>query len=332
MVGGAVCAFLLTPEGGLRAVPDVAALADVSRAARLLRYQLQKAATLPRDYAGRYAAALEVEARGALGGLWELLLAPLAPHLGGMSRLTLVPHGALHGLPFHAFFDRQGGGYALDRWELLYAPSAAVWHVGAKRRRGVPGRLGDPGRALLMGVPDPGLPRIADEIRALCDVLPGARALEGTAATTEAFRAHATGSRLIHLATHALFRPENPLFSGLRFADGWLLARDLYGMRLTGCELATLSACRTGVGRVEAGDELFGLLRGFLAAGARSVAASLWPVDDEATARLMARFYSRLGEAGGDDKAAALCAAAREAREERPHPYYWAPFVLVGER
>ena len=76
--------------------------------------------------------------------------------------------------------------------------------------------------------------------------------------------------------------------------------------------------------------ELFGLLRGFLAAGVRSVAASLWPADDAATAALMVRFYSLL--AGGRTKAAALRTAQREVRDRYPHPYHWAAFALVGER
>ncbi|HLV81725.1 MAG TPA: CHAT domain-containing protein, partial [Chthonomonadaceae bacterium] len=160
-------------------------------------------------------------------------------------------------------------------------------------------------------------------------LFPGAQAFCGAGATVEAFRAHAGHCRRLHLATHALFRSDNPLFSCLRFTDGWLLARDLYEIPLQ-CDLATLSACRTGAAFVASGDELFGLTRGFLSAGARSVAASLWPADDAATAALMARFYTLL--AGGASRAAALRAAQRATRAEYPHPYHWAAFVLAGER
>jgi CHAT domain-containing protein len=81
---------------------------------------------------------------------------------------------------------------------------------------------------------------------------------------------------------------------------------------------------------VEAGDEQFGLVRGFLAAGARAVAASLWPADDAATAALMVSFYTRLAQ--GTPPAAALRAAQQQTREAYPHPYYWAAFVLIGTR
>ena len=107
------------------------------------------------------------------------------------------------------------------------------------------------------------------------------------------------------------------------------MAHDLYGMTLD-CELATLSACRTGAARVEVGDELFGLIRGFLSAGARSVTSSLWAANDAAAAELMARFYGHL--AAGESRAAGLRTAQNELRALLPHPYYWAAFTLTGER
>lgn len=180
-----------------------------------------------------------------------------------------------------------------------------------------------------MGIPAAGIERVAAEVAQLAQVLPEPETYCGENATLAAFHQSAPRSRRIHLATHARFREDNPLFSGLQFADGWLLARDLYDLALE-CDLATLSACDTGVACVEPGDELFGLIRGFLAAGARSVAASLWPADDAATAEAMTRFYALLSE--GQSKASALRAAQRATRERYPHPYHWAAFVLVGQR
>ena len=171
--------------------------------------------------------------------------------------------------------------------------------------------------------------KVNEEVDRLSTILPGAKILRGHEATLAAFHENAEACGLIHLATHGLYRSDNPLFSGLRFADGWLLARDLYDMTLR-CDLATLSACQTGVAHVEAGDELFGLQRGFLAAGARSVAASLWLADDAATGKLMEQFYR--GLASGLSKAAALRTAQRHLLCEYPHPYHWAAFILIGER
>ena len=160
-----------------------------------------------------------------------------------------------------------------------------------------------------MGVPGPGIAHVADEVAQLAETLPDARVFCAEDATLAAFHAHAGSCRLIHLATHALYRADNPLFSGLRFRDGWLLARDLYATTLD-CDLATLSACRTGITAVAPGDELFGLLRGFLAAGARSVAASLWPADDNAATASHGAIYALLRRGESRRRRAARGAAA----------------------
>src|SRR5207237_1534552 len=120
--------------------------------------------------------------------------------------------------------------------------------------------------------------------------------LAGQDATEQAFRRHAPQADVIHLASHAVFRHDNPLFSAIRLADGWLSLYDLYNLRLR-ASLVTLSACETGVNDVLAGDELVGLARGFFQAGAASLVVSLWAVDDASTAALMRHFYAYL-EAG----------------------------------
>ena len=119
-----------------------------------------------------------------------------------------------------------------------------------------------------------------------------------------------------------------PLFSGIRLGDSYLSLYDLYQLRLP-VELFTLSGCATGLNVVAAGDELLGLVRGLLCVGAQSGLLTLWDVDDSSTARLMKSFY-RLMQLSGN-KAQALEAAMREVRDEYPHPYYWAPFMLVGK-
>jgi CHAT domain-containing protein len=134
--------------------------------------------------------------------------------------------------------------------------------------------------------------------------------------------------RLIHIATHGNFRPDNPMFSGIRLSDGYLYLYELYHMQLS-AELVTFSGCATGLNVVAAGDELLGLIRGALYAGARSLMLSLWDVNDRSTAEFMTLFYRRLGQS--KNNAATLGEAAKELRERYPHPYYWAPFVLVGK-
>ena len=367
ITGETVCAWIITPDA-LHVVPDVARVEEVTYAARRWRYQLQQV-HWGGDFAVRQAARFQSGAEDALRSLYDLLLRPLADYLTADS-LIVVPHGLLHGLPFHAFYD--GDAPALERWDFLTAPSAALWHTRACRRPAAPGakkagalpanlyaaipaddaRAAEkaetnaaletgrananaapeakipPGKtALLMGIATPELPHVAEELQGIDGIVSNATVLQGEAATLAAFRAHAPHCRLLHLATHALYREDNPLFSGLQCADGWLLARDLYGMKLH-CELAVLSACQTGVAFVEPGEELFGLVRGFLAAGAHTVAASLWPADDRATACLMERFYTYWQ--AGFPKAAALRMAQQATRRRFPHPYHWAAFLLVG--
>ena len=117
------------------------------------------------------------------------------------------------------------------------------------------------------------------------------------------------------------------MFSAIRLADSYLSLFDLYHMNFP-VELLTLSGCVTGLNVVAEGDEVLGLARGLLYAGARSLLLSLWDVDDKSTAEFMKLFYSRL--AHHPNKAEALQGAIVELRRRYPHPYHWAPFKLIG--
>jgi CHAT domain-containing protein len=143
----------------------------------------------------------------------------------------------------------------------------------------------------------------------------------------------------VHVATHGLLDSRNPELSGLVLSlvdragqplDGFLRLHDVYELRL-GAELVVLSACETALGKQIAGEGLIGLSQGFLYAGAKSVLASLWEIDDRATADFMSAFYRRLvGE--GMRPAAALRAAqlGLAQTDEWRAPYYWAAFQLQG--
>jgi CHAT domain-containing protein len=133
---------------------------------------------------------------------------------------------------------------------------------------------------------------------------------------------------VLHLATHGVFRADNPSFSSIKLADAWLTVRDLAEIA-RGAQLVTLSACETGVNGISAGDEVIGLTRGLLGAGCSAVVASLWTVSDESTARLMERFYA--GLRAGRPPAEALRAAMLATRDQYDHPYFWAPFTVVGD-
>ena len=118
------------------------------------------------------------------------------------------------------------------------------------------------------------------------------------------------------------------MFSAIRLGDAFLSLFDLYQLRLP-VELITLSGCSTGLNVVAAGDELLGLARGLLHAGAQSLVLSLWDVHDHSTKEFMIAFYSRLQQ--GLSNPLALQSAMIELRERCPHPYYWAPFTLIGK-
>ena len=118
------------------------------------------------------------------------------------------------------------------------------------------------------------------------------------------------------------------MFSSIRLGESYLSLYDLYHFKLP-VELVVLSGCATGRNAVTPGDELIGLVRGLLQAGAQSLMLSLWDVHDASTRDFMIAFYSRL--ARGVAKPAALQAAMAELRESHSHPYYWAPFVLIGK-
>ena len=117
------------------------------------------------------------------------------------------------------------------------------------------------------------------------------------------------------------------MFSSIQLGDTWLSLFDIYNLK-TSARLVTLSGCGTGMSKIVGGDELIGLVRGFLYSGARSLVVSLWDVHDSTTAELMKMFYTRLASGGSHWES--LRYAVLRLKETRPHPYYWAPFIGIG--
>jgi len=274
--------------------------------------------------------------RGPLRRLHATLIAPVEATgmLAGKSRLVLVPHVELQYLPFAALLDT-AGSFLVQRYELALTPSASVWIALGDR----PG--GSLGAGLAAFAPQPAaLPGSGLEVAAIRRLAGAdAQVLTGSAATESAFRRLAPTRRVLHLATYGVLNKQNPLFSFVQLApdaaeDGRLEVHEVFGLHLA-ADLVVLSACQTGLGSgaladVPAGDDWVGLTRAFLHAGARRVMATLWPVDDWATAALMERFY------GAGDVAAEPVGALAEAQRAliatpaTAHPFYWAGFVSVG--
>ena len=189
----------------------------------------------------------------------------------------------------------------------------------------------------------PRLPFSREEVRSIAALVPEAEMLE--AIDFRASRALVMDGtleryRILHFATHGLLNTAHPELSGLvlslvdengRPQDGFLRLQDIYNLRLS-ADLVVLSACRSALGRRVAGEGLIGLTRGFMHAGAPRVVASLWQVDDSATAELMRRFYVGILEARLRPAAALREAQRSMAAEPRwSSPYYWAGFTLEGE-
>ncbi len=250
--------------------------------------------------------------------LHEKLIEPLGSFLDNRD-LMIVPVGALHYVPFHALFD--GTSYQVERREIIYAPSATVWQfLASKPKRKLK-------NALLIGFADERIPLVGREIENLKRIFANSKSFTGEEATFSAFIENAAQFDVLHLACHGQFRPENPLFSSLHLADGWITVRDICSQRLN-AEIVTLSACETGLNKIFAGDEILGLARGFLSAGADSLILSLCTVHDEATTNLMKDLYTELQT--GKSAAEALRIAQCRFIERGVHPYFWSPFALIG--
>lgn len=271
-------------------------------------------------------------AQGILRQLYQHLLAPVAAHLQNCRQVIVVPHGLLHDIPFHALHD--GDGYIIERLTVTYLPAAALL---TRPQLAQPGGSG----MLALGYSWEGrLPHAAAEARTVASGWSPHCVLSEEGATLADFLALAPDFRVLHLATHGEFRADNPLFCGLALADGWLTTFDLFNLTLN-ASLVTLSACDTGRSVVGGGDELLGLTRAFLAAGAPSLLLSHWPLADRSAAQLLAFFYARLadGAAKGDALRASQCDWLRSEPSVRvegweacqAHPFFWASLFLVGD-
>ncbi len=266
-----------------------------------------------------------------LRGVSERVSAPAIKLLpAGTSRIIVVAADYLQYLPFQVL-ETADGEASVDRYAVSYLPSASVLEFLPRRWRPVHdvflGALGD---TAIEGWPP--LPGTVRETASIAGVFPAAPHAYGPAFTHDAARDALLHHEAVHFATHGLLDETAPLFSALLVAgdEGSPTRLSLYeltDMRIQ-ARLVVLSACETGLGKISGGDEMSGLTRTFLAAGANTVVSSLWKVSDDSTALLMAGFYRRLR--AGESPATALRKAALEVRAKFPHPFYWAPFIVTG--
>jgi CHAT domain-containing protein/tetratricopeptide (TPR) repeat protein len=275
--------------------------------------------------------------RKPAASLYGLLISPIeqAGWLKGITRLWVVPHEALWYLPFTALPSPAGAGlrFLIEDYVVAYLPAASALLYGARSR--------DPEGSLLALAPARShLQYAQDEAHAVSAFYTDhSLVLTGVGATEGALKRQASDYRIIHLATHGFFDKVNPIFSGVELEpdtteDGRLEVHEILRLRLK-ARLVTLSACETALGsgyfsQFPAGDDFVGLTRAFLSAGSSAVLASLWQVNDRSTLELMRGFYRDLGKSGEAPALRNAQLAMLGLGGRYAHPYYWAPFVLVG--
>lgn len=269
------------------------------------------------------------DVRAPLAHLYDKLRLVFEGRCSGMSKVIIIPHTFWHVFPFHALFDSQRNEYLIDRFEIAYVPAASLL-----RRTVDPAAMK---RAVLFGNPTGDLPRASSEIEQIFPLFAEAPGrYEGPDATRQRFLATSKDADIVHVAAHGEFRPDKPLLSFMLFAgpDGTaerLTALDLLDHTLTP-SLVTLSGCETGLMDVLPGDEIMGFPRALLIAGAKSLVTSLWAVEDASTSLLMTHFYqSLLHERLTVSSSLRRAVLALKAIPEFAHPFFWAPFILIGE-
>lgn len=239
--------------------------------------------------------------------------------------VCIVPAGPLFYVPLHAV--RVGAEPLIARNPIFYTPSATILRSRIRGRAEAQRRSG----AAVFSNPTGDLRHAEAEASAVANLLAVKPTVRAEATRDRVLAAPASAST-VHFAGHAFFNGADPLGSGLVAAGKQVVtARDLFAAPRTAMRLITLSACETGVSAVDPGDEIIGLTRALLHAGAVSLITTLWPIDDAVSAELMRSFYERW-IVRGEPKVDALAGAQRDViAAGHVHPDLWAAFTLIGD-
>ena len=221
---------------------------------------------------------------------YKELIAPVAKDLT-TPKLIIVPHGSLHKVPFSSLSD--GKQYLVDRYAITVLPAASVAkYIGAKRKK-------ETGKLFAVSNPKTEYTPLAfaeEEVKSIGKLFNDKEVYAEEKATESTVKDKAKQAGILHFACHGEFNDMQPLQSGLILAkdganDGYLQVHEIFSLNLEKANIVALSACETALSRIQGGDDLVGLSRGFIYAGTPSLLASLWQVDDRATGELMEKFY-----------------------------------------
>lgn len=320
-------AVVITADGEIH-IRNLGEVASVVDAASLVNLELGRSlarGVLPPNSPGSHSLLQGVQR--SLTRLYDALIRPIESIIEGRSSLVIAPCAEVQHVPFEALFN--GSSYLLERFAIAYAPSASV-HCGLLARRAMHEHRAPTGRPLVVGAWDDHAPAIEREVQAIAEALPGARLLAGAQATRAALTEHAPGADLLHIACHSI-APDAGAFSGrLRLADGWMDTREVAALRLR-ASLVVLSSCESGRGTVVGAEEMYGLVRAFLIAGARSVLAVRWRLNDRLAASQIVQIWTHaVGMQDRNGMSAALRAMQLEWIRNGWHPAAWATYFLLG--
>jgi CHAT domain-containing protein len=259
----------------------------------------------------------------------ELFLFLIQPVLAQVhsDRLVIIPHEDLTTIPFQALVNPADGRYVGERFQISYAPSATVL-LSLKHSPALAG-------ARLLAVADPDITAAGPEVNGIGRLFSGrARIVRDTLVREADVKASVRDFDVVHLSVHGKFDSAEPMLSYVALApgggdDGKLTAAEMFGLPLDNSRLVVLSGCETG--RVEAthGNEVIGIVRSLIYAGAGTLVLSYWEVDSDATALWMETFY-QAALTRPMAEAARLAAQRVKANPAFGHPYYWAAFNVVG--
>jgi len=305
VAGDSVSVFVAT-DGGVERVELPVSASELQQEVHLTRYGLWSSGDARREFA------LEHHLRR----LHDVLIAPIEGSL--RRRVIFVPHRFLNGLPLHIL--RGPHGYLLDQYVTSYAPSASAYCRASRRE------TASVGECLIVGTDCTDLPGASREIRMLAGNLPACKVAIN--ANIRELRTALERASIVHIASHAIFRPDAPAWSLVSLGSDALTPADLVELNLN-AELVTLSACSTG--RMNSSrNEAPSFVRAFSLLGVPSLVASLWEVQDDASTSLMSHFYE--GFRKSPDIAENLRQAMLAVRDAFPHPWYWGGFVLMGKQ
>lgn len=290
-----------------------------------LGFQLRRAVTRSYSANGRSARRIGA-ALAASRALHERVLSPLLDGVVDGNEIVVAPFGPLHQVPFGALHD--GDSYLIERFAVTQTPAAGLVPRFAREQ------ARPAGRPLLVGVADELAPEIEHELTQAGASLADSETISGSDATSERVIEAMSSRPIVHLATHGMFPRGNPLAAALKLADRWVGAREFASCDLRG-SVVVLSGCETGRAELGTGEESYGLIRSFLAAGASGVVSTLWSTHDRTARELMSRMYAGAVETSpGVHPASGVFTGLRRAQRwavsEGLHPGLWSGFVPMG--